>query len=226
MCKEENMKFLKVNSKYLIFATIIWLAGVSSYCVADVPAYTQSIKGIHCHFDKCIAQEFKCTFKDSFSENSTEKLNITVKKMLDGKQKIQTFVKDLEATKLQLKHEHKVDTALFAFIIILLKIAEDLEKYFNTAYNTLTAGLAKKLKAAAFATELTKMSKTIATDENFNRMDNYLSELQQIAECNGEKDVVNEIAEIRDDMKKILAQYKSKSKDNAAALAALRKRLP
>lgn len=219
------MKFLKMNSKYLIFATITYLTGVSSYCVADTPTYTQSIKGIHCHFDE-IAQNFKCTFKDSFSENSTEKLNITVKKMMDGKQKIQTFMKDLEAKELELNHEHKADTALFAFITILLKIAYDLEKYFNTAYNTLTSGLAKKLKAAAFATELTKMSKNIATDDNFTRMDTYLAELQQIAECNCEKDVADEIAEIRADIKKIIAQHKAKSKDNAAALAMLRKRLP
>lgn len=214
-----------MNSKYLIFATIIWLTGISFYCVAEAPAYTQSIKGIHCHFDE-IAQNFKCTFKDSFSEHSTEKLNITVKNMMDGKQKIQAFMKDLEIKECELKHEHKTDTALFAFITVLLKIAYDLEKHFNTAYNTLTAGLAKKLKATAFATELTKMSKTIATDDNFNRMDNYLAELQKIAECNGEKNVVNEIAEIRDDMKKVIAQHKAKSKDNAAALALLRKRLP
>jgi hypothetical protein len=146
--------------------------------------------------------------------------------MMDGKQKIQTFMQDLEAKELDLKHEQKTDTALFAFITILLKIAYDLEKYFNTAHNTLTSGLAKKLKATAFATELTKMSKTITTDDNFNRMDNYLAELQQIAECNCEKDVADEVAEIRSDMKKIIAQHKAKSKDNAAALAMLRKRLP
>lgn len=219
------MEFLKMNSKYLIFATIICLAGVSSYSRADVPTYTQSIKGIHCHFDE-IMQNFKCTFKDSFSEDSTEKLNITTKKMKDGELVIQEFIKALKARVLELKHKHETDTALFAFIHILLKVADDLEKYFNTAYNTLTAGLTKKLKAAAFATELTKMSKNIATDDNFNKIDGYLAELQQIAESNCEKDVTDEIAEIRADLKKVIAQHKSKSKDNAAALAMLRKRLP
>ncbi len=219
------MKFLKMNSKHLIFATIIHLAGTSSYSLANAPDYTQSIKGIHRHFDEH-ARYFKCTFKDSFSENSAEKLNLTVKKMIDGKQKIQEFMKDLEAKKLELNPQSEADAPLFAFITILLQIAYDLEKYFNTAYNTLTAGLAKRLKATAFATELTKMSKTIVTDDNFNRMDNYLAELQEIAECNNEQDVAAEVAEIRCDMKKIIAQHKAKSKDNAAALAMLRKRLP
>lgn len=219
------MKFLKMNSKYLIFATIACLAGVNSYAVACAPAYTQSIKGIHCHFDE-IMQNFKCMFKDSFAENSTEKLNITTKKMKDGELVIQEFVKALKGRVLELKNKHETSTALFAFINTLLKVADDLEKYFNTAYNTLTSGLAKKLKATAFATELTKMSKSIATDDNFNRMDLYLSELQQIAELNEEQTVADEIAEIRTDIKKIIAQHKAKSKDNAAALAMLRKRLP
>lgn len=220
------MKFLNLNGKSIIFVTLISVAGITFCSSEAAPSYTETIAGIHCYFDQKITQPFQQMFKDSFSEHSTEKLNLTVKKLKNVEQVVQEVVKDLKIKDAELKHEHKTDTALYAFIHILLKIADRLESYFNIAFTTLTTGLANKLKAAKFATELTAVSKTIVTDKNFKEIDNYLAELQQIAELQEEHNVAKEILEIRSDIKKILEQHKAKSKDNAAALSLLRKRLP
>lgn len=218
------MKFLFLKSKSAILVVTIFIAGSNVCPIYAVPAYTATIESISTHFDEKIMQRFKLVFKHSFSEKSNEPLDITTQKMNESKIVTQELVHDLEEKKSELEASGQKNSSLYLFIVCLLKIADELEKHFNVLYTTLTSGLNKKLKAAAFANKLTEVTNKIMTDENFKKMDDMLKQLQLVA---NNQAVVNKIDECRDDIKKVLQQYRIRSQNgNAAALAMLRKRLP
>lgn len=165
------------------------------------------------------------TLQESFSPTSKELLTLTAKKLKNGEQIVQEFVKALKAkvTELESKaNKTAQDRELYAFIDILIKIADEVEKHFSKAFTTLDNGLKQKLKAAAFAKKLIEVGDNIMTPDNFKKIDNLLDQLQKISPTKA----ATEIKEIRADIANILAQYKNKSKTNSEMLTALRARIP
>lgn len=215
------MKFLYLKTKPAILAMLI-LGMVPGSIYASAVAYTDFIESIYKHFDG-LMNNFEQTFKSSFSEKSTEKLNITAKKLKESELVIQQFVAALKTKAQELRGAGQQSTDLYRFIDILLNVADEIEIYFTQAYNTLTSSLNKKLKATALATQLSNVIDKIITDANFKKLNDYLTRLQGIAS----QQVVQGIDEIRKDINKILAEYKkNKAKQNTAAISMLRKRLP
>ncbi len=184
--------------------------------------YTDSIESIYKHFDG-IMDNFEQIFKNSFSDKSSEKLNITAQKLKDSETVIKQFVAALKKKTQELKNAGKQSTDLYRFIDILLHLADEIEVYFTKAYNALASSLNKKLKATALAKQLSDVIDVIMTDANFKKLNDYLTHLQGIAP----KKVVQGIDDIHTDINKILAEYKkNKARQNAAAISMLRKRLP
>lgn len=219
------MKLLRISSKSIICAAILFLAGTNTAILyVAAPDYTVSKESIHCHFDKMVMQNLK-TLQESFSPTSKELLTLTAKKLKNGEQIVQEFVKALKAkvTELESKaNKTAQDRELYAFIDILIKIADEVEKHFSKAFTTLDNGLKQKLKAAAFAKKLIEVGDNIMTPDNFKKIDNLLDQLQKISPTKA----ATEIKEIRADIANILAQYKNKSKTNSEMLTALRARIP
>lgn len=190
---------------------------------AQSASYTHSIESIYKHFDG-IMSNFEQTFKTSFSDKSTEKLNITAKKLHESETVIKEFVTALKAKARELCDNGEQSTPLYEFINILVHVADEIEVYFTKAYSTLTNGLNKKLKATALAKQLGGVIDTIMTNKNFTKLKNHLVDLRN---CTSQQVVINGIDEIIKEVNYILADYqKNKSKQNAAAISMLRKRLP
>ncbi len=216
------MKFLYLKTKPVALMAMLILGMAPNSIYATTVNYTISIESIYEHFDG-IMDNFEQTFKSSFSEKSTEKLNITANKLKESELVIKQFVVALKTKTQELSNNGQQSTAIYRFIDILLHVADEIEVYFTQAYNTLTSALNKKLKATALAKQLSGVIDTIMTDKNFKKLNDYLTQLQGIAP----QQVVQEIDEIRTDINKILAEYKkNKAKQNAAAISMLRKRLP
>ncbi len=216
------MKFLYLKTKPAVLMSIFILGMAPGSIHAVTVDYTNSIESIYKHFDG-IMDNFEQTFKSSFSEKSTEKLNITAKKLKESETVIKQFVAKLKKKAQELRNAGQQSTNLYRFIDILLNVADEIEIYFTQAYNTLTSGLNKKLKATALAKQLSGVIDTILTDKNFKKLNDYLTRLQSIAS----QQVVKGIDEIRKDINNILAEYKrKKSTQNAAAISMLRRRLP
>lgn len=215
------MKILRISSKSIAFAALLLIPGIQASEPVTLAKTTMSIEAIHHDFDE-IMLEFKTTLGSSFSEKSTERLDQTLKKIAQAELRIKEFVKARESQFSELKNSNQSNTDLYAFITILLKIADELEKHFGKVYSVLHNGLKKKLNATAFANQLTNVGDSIVTEENFKKIDHWLEELQK----KSPKEVAAKIKEIRTDMDTIFRQYKSRKNNNAKLLAALRKRLP
>lgn len=222
------MKILRISSKSIAFAALLLVTGAQAdvACVADLEALyalsenIDSIEKIHDLFD-IIMTKFKRTFESSFSEKSTERIDLTANNIAQAVHIIKEFVKALKEKNTQLKNNDESNSELCAFITVLVKIADKLERHFDKVYSVLSNGLKKKLNATAFTNQLKAASDSIVTEENFKEIDRWLDELQK----KSPKEVALKVKEIRTDMNAMFRQYKKKPL-NATLLAAFRKRLP
>lgn len=223
------MKILRISSKSIAFAALLLVAGVQADALPacnlgalhKLPENLDSIKIIYGYFDTSIRIPFSTLFKSSFSEKSTERLDLTADNIAQAEQVIKEFVEALKEKAAQLKNNNQSNSDLYAFITILLKIANKLEKHFNKMYGVLNNGLKKKLNATAFANQLKAAADSIVTEDNFKEIDRWLDELQK----KSPQEVAANIKEIRTDLDATFRQFKN-TKNSAKLLAALRKRLP
>ncbi len=228
------MKFLYLKTKTAALMAMLILGmahttvqakAIGIAATTDHGYYTDSIESIYKHFDE-IMDYVEKTFKTSFSDNSSEKLNITAQKLKESEAVINQFVETLKNKAQELKDNGQQTTDLYRFIEILVQLAHELEKPFKEAYHALNSGLTQQLKATPFAQKLSTVIDKIMTDANFKKLNDYLTRLQDIVPKKA-KQVIQGIDEIRQDINKVLAEYrKNKAKQNPAAISMLRKRLP
>ena len=227
------MKYITLTTKALRALMLCWTISVVSVPAleAETPSIVQTenssmIAAVHQRIDSVI-DEFQEVFKNSFSDNSTEKFNVTAKKMGACRKAIEELISWLQEQLDELKTEGKEFSNEYRYINQFIQLCDDFfKRQIAPIHDTLTTNLKQKKKLAFILNSLKKKVDPIMSEANFQKVKGYLDALCSIATEEGQLEIAQTLETIWTEAQEVRKEYSKGVSQIGKFIARNQRRMP